>query len=160
MPTQYVKPYVKTNKSDYIDGKPSPMRCNGRGCACADQDRGTELYGQLGRGPLHAVHKPLVSASQKGCARTLPGPHAQQFHILLLWNWRFSPKLAIPRQSIKGSESGRFWSASILLFRFQNMRQKTLYLSSSFFVWGLGTSFWICTFPSKDAPSSMVMRGV
>jgi len=33
-------------------------------------------------------------------------------------------------------------------------------VSSSFFVWGLGISFPIRTFPSKNAPSSMAMRGV
>jgi hypothetical protein len=32
--------------------------------------------------------------------------------------------------------------------------------SSSFFVWRLGISFPILTFPSKNAPSSIVMRGV
>ena len=32
MPAQYVKPYVKTNKSDYIDAKPSPKPCSGRRC--------------------------------------------------------------------------------------------------------------------------------
>jgi hypothetical protein len=43
---------------------------------------------------------------------------------------------------------------------FRNMKQKTLYLSSSFFVWGRGMSSGIRMFPSKNAPSSMAMRGV
>ena len=32
--------------------------------------------------------------------------------------------------------------------------------SSCFFVWELGMSLWIRTFPSKTAPSSMAMSGV
>ena len=66
-----------------------------------------------------------------------------------MWSARYSNKSPLA-----------FWNTPILLFRFQNMKQKTLYLSSSFFVWGRGMSLWIRMFPSKTAPSSMAMRGV
>jgi transposase len=32
IPAQYVKPYVKTNKSDSIDAEGLPKRCSGRAC--------------------------------------------------------------------------------------------------------------------------------
>ena len=40
MPAQYVKPYVKTNKSDFIDDRGDCRSCNPpHDALCADQDR-------------------------------------------------------------------------------------------------------------------------
>ncbi len=40
MPAQYVKPYVKTNKNDYIDAEACCRSCNPpHDALCADQDR-------------------------------------------------------------------------------------------------------------------------
>jgi transposase len=33
MPAEYVRPYVKSNKNDFIDAERSPRRCYGRPCA-------------------------------------------------------------------------------------------------------------------------------
>ena len=39
IPAQYVKPYVQTNKSDYIDAEAMRKRCNGRGCGLCRSSR-------------------------------------------------------------------------------------------------------------------------
>jgi transposase len=40
IPAQYVKPYVKTNKSDSIDAEGLPKRCSGRACvSCRSKPR-------------------------------------------------------------------------------------------------------------------------
>src|SRR5712691_12009351 len=44
IPAQYVKPYVKTNKSDYIDAE-SPKQYSGRRCdSCQSRPRSSGIY--------------------------------------------------------------------------------------------------------------------
>jgi transposase len=45
MPAQYVKPFVKTNKNDYIMQKRSPRQCGVRGCGlCRSRPTSSSTY--------------------------------------------------------------------------------------------------------------------